>query len=932
LAKKISPKILLTTILFFIALNTLGQNFEIETTKISGIKESIVTDIEQDVNDFIWISSNSSIYKYNNKKLVNYSKKELNLKTHQSTIKIESDINGNIWYYPLVNFSLQILNTKENKKYSLKEYLPNLPFSESEIINTIYRDENHNIYISVKDKGLYKFDGKKITLAKAIKEKNNFPIYFTSSKQYNWYGYNHKIIRENKESLSEKKFTTKNKILAIDIFNDNVFFIQKIENYDEVFFGEYISNNKIKRILPNFKLHSNYITENKIFQKINNNKYWINEKEYLKQIDKNKKVIFQIKKADLPFGNRYRGFFVDSNNIIWILTQTSLYKIVIQKNHFKKYLKGYSLKSIFKRDSTYYISAFSNSLKELNSENKVSQSKVLTKPYSFFGTIYNKDTLWAARYSRALRYNFKTKTTTDYKRGQKIDNEEVGFGVMVRHPKTKTIFIGSIEYLNKIDEKSKSTIVANNLNAYLKKEDSNKINVRAFTTYGDSLWIGTSKGLFLMDDKEKISRAITPENGLPENLIIQYIYIENDTTFWLGTRGQGLIRWNRTKNTFKTYTTKDGLSNNNIYSIYKDKFGFFWLPTDNGLNRFAPKTLKNNIFLPNLISHKEFNYLSSFQDKDGTLLLGGLDGVNVFNPKDFLTLDTKKYNLVLDNVKTKYDDNSIKETTQIKKNKLIIKSNVKSTELDFLLLDFKNIPPLQYQYKITPLQNNFTVADNNKIILPKLKNGEYQLHVKAQSSDGTWAELKKPINIISNVTNHIFYKIIFICFTITASILTYFFIKKEKRKEEKEIKTKSESESAIKIKTARKPIVAEIEKPIEKNKIDILYTAKQTEWLEEFKQTVLQNMNSINFGMLFLSQEMNLSERQLQRRIKTLTNLTPNKYITEIKLNEALRLIEAKEVETIKELSMKVGFTTPDYFSKLFKNKFGKMPSDFLKF
>jgi ligand-binding sensor domain-containing protein/AraC-like DNA-binding protein len=898
--------------------NILAQEYDIEISKITGLNEDIITNVEQDVFGFIWIATKHTVYKYNNTIFLNFSEKKLKLENNSSMIEIIPDANGNIWYYALNNFKIKILNNQENKVLTLKEAFPNLPFSESDIIKKIYRDDTYNLYISIKNKGLYKYDGKKITLVKLINEKNEHPIYFTNTKLYNWFGFNRKIIRQNKENLSEENFTTKNEIKYATIFNQKAIFIQlkvfaeKTHITERI--AEHVVNNKVVNSFPNFKFHSKSFNYNKIFQKINDNKYWFNNEDYLTQIDKNKNIIFKIKIADLPFGDRYRAFFIDKNNIMWIITQTSLYKVTFEKNKFKKYLEGYSLKSIFKRDSIHYISVFGNNIKELDSKNKIHPFKDLKTPYSFYGTLYNKDTLWAARYSRILKYNFKTKKKTDYKRGKKIDNEEVAYGAIARHPKTNSIFIGSFPYLTKIDESEKIVRVANHLDKFLEENDRNKINVRSFKTYGDSLWIGTAKGLFLMNHKEQITRAITPKNGLPENLIIQNIFIENGTTFWLGTQGQGLIKWNRVKNSFKTFTTKDGLSNNNIYAIYKDKYDFFWLPTDNGLNRFAPKTLKNQIFLPNKITHKEFNHLSHFQDKDGTLYFGGINGLNVFNPEDFLTHEIKNYNLSLSSIKTTLSDNSIVKNNQIKENYIEINSDIKKTELEFILLDFKNNVPLQYQYKITPLHKDYIVTEDNKIILPKLKNGDYKLHVKSQSSDGNWTKLKEPI-IIKNSTINTLFNLYSVLILSLSSIVLFILFRKRKVKLKKLVDTK------LKVKTE-----------VNIDEVNTLSKSIEDEWLDSLNTTILENMNSINFGMEFLSDKMILSERQLQRRIKKITNLTPNKHITEIRLIEAFRLIEEKEVKTVKELSEKVGYTTSNYFSKLFKDKYGKKPSEFLNF
>jgi AraC-like DNA-binding protein len=51
--------------------------------------------------------------------------------------------------------------------------------------------------------------------------------------------------------------------------------------------------------------------------------------------------------------------------------------------------------------------------------------------------------------------------------------------------------------------------------------------------------------------------------------------------------------------------------------------------------------------------------------------------------------------------------------------------------------------------------------------------------------------------------------------------------------------------------------------------------------------------------------------------------MTPNQYITEIRLNKARQLLESRQFETVAEVCYAVGFKTPHYFSKLMKERFG---------
>ena len=102
------------------------------------------------------------------------------------------------------------------------------------------------------------------------------------------------------------------------------------------------------------------------------------------------------------------------------------------------------------------------------------------------------------------------------------------------------------------------------------------------------------------------------------------------------------------------------------------------------------------------------------------------------------------------------------------------------------------------------------------------------------------------------------------------------------------------------------------------------------EWLEQVEQTVQAQIHNVNFTLYQLADELFLSERQLNRRIKKLTGLTPNKYIREIKLQKARALLETHTYNTVAEICYAVGFSKLKYFSQLYKERFGKLPSAYL--
>ncbi|MEO3405077.1 ATP-binding protein [Mucilaginibacter sp. CAU 1740] len=101
-------------------------------------------------------------------------------------------------------------------------------------------------------------------------------------------------------------------------------------------------------------------------------------------------------------------------------------------------------------------------------------------------------------------------------------------------------------------------------------------------------------------------------------------------------------------------------------------------------------------------------------------------------------------------------------------------------------------------------------------------------------------------------------------------------------------------------------------------------------WLSELEAVVRKHTGKTDLNLAGLGYELNISERQLFRRIKTITGLTPNKYIRAIRLQIAREAIESGKYRTIAEVSYAAGFDTPSYFSKLFKEQYGRDVNDLL--
>jgi signal transduction histidine kinase/DNA-binding response OmpR family regulator len=124
---------------------------------------------------------------------------------------------------------------------------------------------------------------------------------------------------------------------------------------------------------------------------------------------------------------------------------------------------------------------------------------------------------------------------------------------------------------------------------------------------------------------------------------------------------------------------------------------------------------------------------------------------------------------------------------------------------------------------------------------------------------------------------------------------------------------------------------ASIEKKVsQKPQGKAVLTAADTKWLKEIEQYILDNMGNPQFGISQLAEELALSPRRFQQKIKELTGLTPKTYQREIQLEYGRRLLESGDYQTVSEVSYEVGFKDAHYFSTLFFKRFGKKPNEYL--
>lgn len=101
-------------------------------------------------------------------------------------------------------------------------------------------------------------------------------------------------------------------------------------------------------------------------------------------------------------------------------------------------------------------------------------------------------------------------------------------------------------------------------------------------------------------------------------------------------------------------------------------------------------------------------------------------------------------------------------------------------------------------------------------------------------------------------------------------------------------------------------------------------------FVEKFKKIIEENISNSGFSVEDMSGQLGMSRVQLYRKIKSLTNYAPNELVRISRLKKAASLLASTQM-SIAEITYEVGFTSPSYFTKCYKEHFGENPREFLK-
>jgi diguanylate cyclase (GGDEF)-like protein len=255
------------------------------------------------------------------------------------------------------------------------------------------------------------------------------------------------------------------------------------------------------------------------------------------------------------------------------------------------------------------------------------------------------------------------------------------------------------------------------------------------------LWVATmEKGLALLDPRtgrfQRFEHRPGDSGSLPTNTL-KCLFLDVADGLWVGTHS-GLSYLAPGARTFRTYTTKDGLSNDVVHGVRADHRGRLWLSTNNGLSCLDPRTGEVRTYgVSDGLQAAEFNFGASYQSATGELFFGGINGFNAFSPERLRRV-TQPPALVLTAVTVAHRPLP-GPADQTKGVSLGFRDKVLG--FDFAALDYTAPQRNRFAYKLDGFDPDWVFLTGRQgVTYTNLNAGRYTFRLRGANSDGQWSD------------------------------------------------------------------------------------------------------------------------------------------------------------------------------------------------
>lgn len=273
-----------------------------------------------------------------------------------------------------------------------------------------------------------------------------------------------------------------------------------------------------------------------------------------------------------------------------------------------------------------------------------------------------------------------------------------------------------------------------------------------------ALWLITdTKGLYRVDRVNGQVTSYMHDSKNPTSLSSNQLFCLfgdplDPAILWVGTFGSGLCRFDKRTGACRRFSTQTGLPNNVIYSAIPDQQGFLWIGTNQGLCRMDRRSFKTSTYThEDGLLEDEFNRFHFLHLPNDRILMGGLDGITSFYPRQ-LKDDTYQPPIQITDIQLNNQSivpGSLTGSLPVQAiSYLDLPYNQNFITIRYATLQYNRQAKTRYRYQLVGLNQQWVESTEPIVQYTDLRWGSYTLKLNASNTSGIWSNHIRVMNLV----------------------------------------------------------------------------------------------------------------------------------------------------------------------------------------
>ena len=384
---------------------------------------------------------------------------------------------------------------------------------------------------------------------------------------------------------------------------------------------------------------------------------------------------------------------------------------------------------------------------------------------------------------------------------------------------------------------------------------------------------------------------------------------------WGITQQGGVHLFMKENNTFVSYTDAIGLTGEPIVDIAFDSHNCLWLLHN---DRLVIYNLNKEDEIPHVISaHSPIMNMEALWSlcttTAGDVYVGGTKGILILDSIYHAQLELSDISVPLH--LTAVQTGEIRRVIPMETNMDMLRLDAADSEvkLFFSTLVPVNAERVRMAWRYRGQQQwHFLAEGDNMIHLTELERGDYRIEVRATTTDGIWSNqflsltIRRPYPWFLSIWARILY------FALVCVLIAWGY--KWLRRSVLLQKKMGENEREVDEKDSKS--------------IKGTVSSEEERFMQNVQTVIETHLGDAEYSIEDLSRDLNMSRASLHRKVKAVSGMTPTELMRVQRLNRASELLKEGRLN-VNEVAYAVGFSTPSYFTQLFKKQFGVLPTQY---